>query len=82
MGLKGAIVPLFLLHGTLINASLQRSCGWLAIGAKAQGGRMDERRFSDEESQHIPAPRSEIRAGSILVRQDCLLDLETPERGR
>jgi hypothetical protein len=82
MGRKGAVDPLSHLHGTHIDASLQRYCVWLAIGAKAQGGRMNERRFSYEESQHIPAPRSEIRAGSILVRQACLLDLADPERGR
>ena len=70
------------LHGTRIIALVQRSCGWLAIVAKAKGCRMNERRISDEEIQHIPAPRSEIWAGGILVRQDCLSGLENPERGR
>lgn len=82
MGRNGTYVPLHLLHGARINALVQRSCGWLAIVAKAKGGRMKDRRFSNEESQLLPAPRSEIRSGGILDCQVCLPDLESLQRGR
>lgn len=75
MGRQGAIAPSIPSTWHADFALVQRSCGWLAIGAKAQGGRMNERRFSNEESQHIPAPRSEVWASGILARQDCLLGL-------
>jgi hypothetical protein len=82
MSRDGGVHLRSMLHGTRIIAAMQRSCGWLAIVAQAKGGQMDERRLFDEESSRIPAPRSEVRASGILVRQDCLSGLENSERGR
>jgi hypothetical protein len=82
MGRDGGVHLWTMLHGTRIIAAMQRSGGWLAIVAQAKGGQMNDRRVSDEESQLIAAPRSEIRANCLLACQVRTRGLENPERGR